>query len=458
MRLPRPPQTAPKQPRQRLMTITARAVLITCSVALVAVLVTAAVAFPLTRSAAQREARAALAAQADLVAALLSPRAGVLQEQRVARRLHARRIDIALVRDGGSGQAWVPARVIEAVSAGEPVHTTVRRDGRPIMVEARPISDGSGVVLAQPTAAAEGGAMIRFGLALLAGLLAGLVAGVLLARRLSRPIRHAATAARRLSAGDRTVRLDIEPPAEVADLSRALNELNVALATSEGRQRDFLLSVSHELRTPLTTIRGYAEALADGVVDSETAPRAGRTVLAEADRLDRLVADLLALARLEAQDFRLELIAVDLPGLVRSAGEAWAPRCAEAELRLAMELPNYPLVVRTDPTRLRQVVDGLLENALRVVPSGAPLVLAVRSAPGVAVLEVRDGGPGLSQADLAVAFERGALYERYRGIRKVGTGLGLALAARLVQRLGGWIEAGHAPEGGARFTVRLPTA
>jgi signal transduction histidine kinase len=101
-------------------------------------------------------------------------------------------------------------------------------------------------------------------------------------------------------------------------------------------------------------------------------------------------------------------------------------------------------------------VDGLCENALRVVPQGAPLVLAVRADADAGVLEVRDGGPGFTDDDLAVAFDRGALHRRYRGIRKVGSGLGLALAARLVHRLGGTIEAGHAPEGGARFTVTLP--
>ena len=106
------------------------------------------------------------------------------------------------------------------------------------------------------------------------------------------------------------------------------------------------------------------------------------------------------------------------------------------------------------------MLDGLLENALRVVPAGAPVVLAVRPAGadpahGGAV-EVRDGGPGFTDDDLAVAFERGALHQRYRGVRKVGSGLGLALAARLVRRLGGEIDAGHAPEGGAR--VHRPAA
>jgi two-component system sensor histidine kinase BaeS len=208
-------------------------------------------------------------------------------------------------------------------------------------------------------------------------------------------------------------------------------------------------------------------------------------MLAESEHLDRLIEDLLVLARLEADDFPLEIMQVDLVSLVGVAAEAWGGRCAAVGVVLRSDLPPFPVFVRTDPGRLRQVVDGLLENALRVVPPGAPVVLAVRPggpyAPGsaddttlalpvagqappafqngrhpYADLEVRDGGPGFTDDDLAVAFQRGALYERYRGIRKVGSGMGLALAARLVGRLGGHIEAGHAPEGGARFTVRVP--
>jgi two-component system sensor histidine kinase BaeS len=286
------------------------------------------------------------------------------------------------------------------------------------------------------------------------------VAGLLLARRLARPIRVAATAAARLRAGDRAVRVPVEPPDEVADLADALNGLAAALATSEGRQREFLLSVSHELRTPLTAVRGYAEALADGVIGADDVPATGRTMLAEAEHLDRLVSDLLALARLEAADFPLEPVPVDLARLAADAERTWAGRCRAVGVAFRLEIPDRPVPAYTDPGRIRQVVDGLLENALRVVPPGAPIVLAVRPAgadPAAGgVVEVRDGGPGFTDDDLAVAFERGALHQRYRGVRKVGSGLGLALASGLVGRLGGEIAAGHAPEGGAAFTVRLP--
>lgn len=487
-----------------MRSLTARAVFATCLVALVSVVITAVVALPLALRSANAEARTVLADKARVAADAIEGRFAAtaareeLRAQRVAATLRAQGVETILIRDGRADHAGLPAWLVKQIADGKSVSQRITYRGRPMLAEGRPAGTGDGIVLLQQAVSIGARTVInRLWLALVAGLLAGVVAGILLARRLSRPIRSASAAARRLSAGDRSVRAPTDAPAEVADLSHALNELAAALATSENRQRAFLMSVSHELRTPLTTIRGYAEALADGVVGEDGAQRAGQTMLAEAEHLDRLVEDLLVLARLEADDFPLEVISVDLSGLVRTAAEVWGARCTAVGVVLRTELPAWPVLVRTDPGRVRQVLDGLLENALRVVPSGAPVVLAVRpggwSGPGgparfeqeeptlalpvaggapppararpgavsvdamlYAVLEVRDGGPGFTDDDLAVAFERGALYERYRGVRKVGSGLGLALAARLVRRLGGRIEAGHAPEGGARITVALP--
>ena len=157
---------------------------------------------------------------------------------------------------------------------------------------------------------------------------------------------------------------------------------------------------------------------------------------------------------LEADDFRLDLMRVDLGALAGDAGTVWDARCRAAGVVFGLYAPEAPVWVTADPRRLRQVVDGLAENALRVTPSGAPLAFAVF--PG-GVLQVRDGGPGLAPADYAVVFDRGALHERYRGHRPVGAGgIGLALAHGLVTRMGGTIAAEPAPEGGACFTVCLP--
>jgi signal transduction histidine kinase len=446
-------------------TLTVRAVLVTCLVAVVSVAITAAVALPLAVRSANSEARVVLADKARVAANVIEGRTAVAQSReeqravRVVQTLRAQGIETILIRDGKPDQAGLPPRVVKQIADGGDLSQFVVYKGRTMIAEGRSVGDGDGIVLLETATAVTVRSVVnRTWFALVAGLVAGLLAGVLLARRLGRPLRGVVVAARRLSSGDRTARAPTDAPSEVADVSHALNDLAAALTASENRQRAFLMSVSHELRTPLTTIKGYAEALADGVVGVEGVQRAGQTMLAESEHLDRLVQDLMVLARLEADDFPLEFLRVDLLALAEKAADAWGGRYAGEGVLLRTELFDPPVVAHTDPGRVRQVVDGLLENALRVVQPGAPVVLAVRIEAGRAVIEVRDGGPGFTDEDLAIAFEQGALHERYKGVRKVGSGLGLALAARLVARLGGTIEAGHAPEGGARMTVWLPLA
>jgi signal transduction histidine kinase len=437
--------------------LTGRVVLVTAATAVVAVIVTALVAVPAAIRSANAQLRAELMEKSRIAVELLGAERPAARE-RIVTELRRQQVEVYLVRRGAVDRPGLPPRVVRLVAAGSVVDTRGPVAGRPSFIAGRPLTGlNSGVVLTRRAGSGVASRVLRsIWLALLAGLAGGVAAGAVLARFIARPIRLAAGAAGRLSAGDRSVRISRRGPAESAELADAFNELAAALQTSEGRERDFLLSVSHELRTPLATIRGYAEALADGVVTDDAAAKAGSTMLAEADRLDRLISDLLVLSRLEAADLPLDVVPVDLAELIRAAGDAWQARCGADGPALRVELPDVPLVVQTDPGRIRQVLDGLCENALRVVPAGAPLVLTARETAEAAVVEVRDGGPGLTDDDLTVAFERGALNRRYRGIRTVGSGLGLALAARLVTRLGGRISAGHAPEGGAAFTVELP--
>lgn len=381
---------------------------------------------------------------------------------------HVRAGTSRLARD-----ALTPAE-LQALLHGTSLSTRRVVDHVSVFLEARPTLDGGLVLLQRRSDAARPGeiAIRQLLVALAIALLIAVVLSLLFGWRLSRPLQRTSRAALRLAEGHRDVELRPEGPREVADVAIAINTLAASLATSEHRQREFLLSVSHDLRTPLTAITGYAESLADGVVEGARVPAVGQVVLDESRRLARLVTDLLDLARLDAQTFRIDLTAVDVADLVRRAGAVWATRCAAVGVLFRLEIvdpqPGASLLVRTDPGRVRQVIDGLCENALRVTPSGAPMVLAVRPAArppaqteragGRVQIEVRDGGPGLRPEDLAVAFDRGTLYERYRGVRPVGTGLGLAIVQGLVSRLGGAVQAGHAPEGGARFTVWLPGA
>ena len=130
-----------------------------------------------------------------------------------------------------------------------------------------------------------------------------------------------------------------EGPQEVAEVAEALNALSSGLSQSEAREREFLLSVSHDLRTPLTTISGYAESLADGMIAPDRTQEVGAVLLAESQRLSRLVADLLDLARLGAQEFRIDLIDLDVLAFARTTAEVWAARCAAVGVRFQLECP-----------------------------------------------------------------------------------------------------------------------
>ncbi|WP_405942787.1 ATP-binding protein [Streptomyces sp. NBC_00207] len=348
-----------------------------------------------------------------------------------------------------------------ALLAGKPVSTTGLLGGEEVLLVGRPGVRGGAVVLTEPYAVvSENTNQIRRNVVvpLIVGMLGAALAGALLARRIARPLVRAAQIAHRLADGERGVPAPVDGPRETADIGRALNVLDEALAHSENRQQEFLLSVSHDLRTPLTALQGYAEALADGLIEPERVSEVGGVLADETRRLDRFLGDLLDLARLEADDFRLDMAPADLGAVVAEAAAFWTGPCARLGVGLRLERPGRPVVVETDAFRVRQLIDGLVQNALRVTPEGAPLVLAVRAAPdGGAELQVRDGGPGLTDDDVRIAFDHGALHERYRGTRPVGSGLGLTIAHRLTGRLGGAIRVdGHGPEGGACFTVTLP--
>ncbi|EME57196.1 HAMP domain-containing sensor histidine kinase [Amycolatopsis decaplanina] len=438
-----------------------RITVVCLAIAAVAVVVAGLVAARLIRTTGTDVLRQSLAAQADVVASQLDEtgignRLGV---GKVAEVVRGQGIDVVVRRPNGTLDGAGTAAAIAASKAGltRTGSDTVFVEGRQYLVEVRTVgAKGAAFALVQSTQIGEarGRILVRNTvLALGAGLAVAAIAGLVLSRMLSRPLRRAASVANGMRSGRRDLRVPVEGPSEVADVAKSVNELADALQYSEARQREFLLSVSHELRTPLTAVTGFAEAIGDGVAEGEDARRAGRTIHREAERLERLVSDLLELARLGADEFRLDPARLDLAALVDECADVWRLRCARQDVTLLVERPPGEVPVIADPRRLRQVVDGLAENALRVTPAGAPIVFSLVAADGQARLAVRDGGPGLAPEDYPVAFERGVLNKRYRDSRPVGSGIGLALAHGLVTRMGGTLTAGPAPEGGAAFTV-----
>jgi signal transduction histidine kinase len=282
-----------------------------------------------------------------------------------------------------------------------------------------------------------------------AALLAAAVAA-LLARRLTQPLRRLGAAAGELAAGRRPEPVPREGTEELDELAGAFNGMSEQLALAREAERAVLLSVSHDLRTPLTSIRGYAEGIEDGTVEPhEAAAVVGR----EAARLERMVGDLLALARLRQGVLEMRSEPVDLAAVAREAEERLRPRAREAGVEVWVEGSPASASATADHGRVLQVVSNLLDNAIRVSPVAGAVTVAV--APGE--LRISDHGPGIPEAELPYAFERFHLRARTGDGSSEGAGLGLAIVRELTEAMGGTATVENVPIGGALFTVRLPT-
>lgn len=282
------------------------------------------------------------------------------------------------------------------------------------------------------------------------------VVSYVVAKRLTRPLLAMGTTAGAIADGDLTARVDLgrHPDDELADLAHTLNGMADQLESARHGERQFLLSVSHDLRTPLTSIRGYADALTDGTIPaSAEQQRAAAVIAAEADRLERLVADLLDLARLDAHQFSYSPRDFDVAEATRTAVAAFLPAATELGIELAVEAPAT-LTVAGDPQRIGQIVANLVENALKY--ARARITVAVRALDGAWFeLRVVDDGPGVDPAERTKVFER-LFVSRSTPGRSVGTGLGLAIVGELAAAMGGSAAVDPAPPVGASFVVSLP--
>jgi two-component system, OmpR family, sensor kinase len=272
------------------------------------------------------------------------------------------------------------------------------------------------------------------------------------ARRLD-PLRDASAA---IAAGDLSARAPVTGDDEIAAAAGAFNEMAAALAAARDREHDFLLSVGHDLRTPLTTIRGYAEALAAGDVPGEDLARVAGVLHAQADRLSRLVEDLMLLARLEAGEYRLRPEEVDLAAHVAGVAGEHRPAADAARVRLVVERRDEVRVV-VDPDRIAQITSNLVENALRYTPEGGTVTVRVGRLEAGPGLEVADTGPGIDPVDLPRVFERLYVAQRYRAVRPEGSGLGLSIVDRLVRAMGGRVVVDSTPGSGTTVTVVFPS-
>lgn len=278
--------------------------------------------------------------------------------------------------------------------------------------------------------------------------------GLLLARRALAPVAEVTDTARGISlSGDFAARVDVGTAGdEVGDLAVAFNEMLAALESSHQTLRGFLGDASHQLRTPLTTIRANLD-----LASRPELPEGERAAILadardEAERMGRLIGDLLSLARAEA-GVRLELVPIELDTvLVESVRRA---RLAASHVRMTVASVE-PAVVEGDRDRLRELFGILLDNAARYTPDGGSVTADLRVVDGHAEVKVTDTGIGLDEADRSRLFERLYRGARARAMRPAGTGLGLAIARWIVESHAGGIDLANRDGGGTVVTVELP--
>jgi len=294
---------------------------------------------------------------------------------------------------------------------------------------------------------------------LLAGLFAS-IAGILLARGIARPLEKLDQAAAAVSGGDLSQQVPAdENIRELESLGQTFNEMTESLRQSDQAKNAFIADVTHELRTPLTVIKGTVETLEDGAVDD----LGGRGKLLhsmnlETNRLIKLVNDLLVLTRSDAGALSLDIQFFDLAELVQTRCDIMEPLAIQKGVQLYLEkhLAVRPQVMG-DPHRTAQVLDNLLNNALRYAPRDSNIMISLENLDGKTHCSVSDRGPGISPEHLPLIFERFYRVDKSRDRESGGSGLGLAIARALIEAQGGSINVQSKIGEGTKITFTLPT-
>ena len=291
-----------------------------------------------------------------------------------------------------------------------------------------------------------------FGVSILGGLL---VAGVLAwyaSRRITKPVLGLSAAADQIAQGNYNVPVPaVSGGDEISHLADRFREMAARLAETEERERNFLMTVSHELRTPLTAIRGHVEAMREGLTaDDPVAQQASLDVVVAASaRLERLVGDVLDLAKLDAHRFTVLHEEVDMERVVDRAYVTFSEEARRRGIDYRQELEAKPVIV-SDGDRVLQIITNLLSNAFRWTPDGGSVGLELSATDGSVYVGVADSGPGIAPS------ERERIFRPFWSRGGGGTGLGLAIAQELASALGGRISLESSAEMGSRFELMLP--
>lgn len=339
----------------------------------------------------------------------------------------------------------------------------VTRKSMPIMDEGQEVASlvmeslhepaGGAEPTASRMAASVNRALVYTGIG---GALGGIALITLVSGRILGPVHRLRSAARRLGRGDLSQRVPSPGQDEIGELGRSFNTMAEALERAEQQRRSMIADVAHELRTPLSNIRGYLEAVKDGLV--EPTPETIDTIADQASLLSHLVEDLRVLALAEAGSLRLDLQRISLEPILRAAAESFGPRAQAKGVDLTLDTaPDLPLV-NADAARIAQVTGNLIENAVFQTPEGGSVRLSAETEESRVRVAVEDTGPGIEPEDLERIFDRFYRVDPSRTRATGGAGLGLTIAKQLVEAHGGVIYAQSSLAGGSRFVFELPAA
>ena len=339
---------------------------------------------------------------------------------------------------------------------GEQVPASVIQRGAPIEVDGEVVGTviqmrGAPVVTAAGTAFLERINLLLI-IAAAGATIVALLLGIFLARTLTRPLRELTAATHAVADGELGRNVTVHSHDELGELATAFNQMSTDLAQAQARRRQMTADIAHDLRTPVSIIQGHAEALRDGVL-----PATEETFILihdEALRLNRMVEDLRVLSRAEAGELSLSRRSVSVQPWLQKLVEAHRPRAMQRGIALELEVQSTETVAM-DADRMVQVLNNLIDNALRHTPHGGTVTVGARRHGAMMHLFVQDTGPGVAPGELPHLFERFYRGDKSRRRHEGGSGLGLAIAQSIVELHGGKIWAESTRGKGSTFTVAL---
>jgi two-component system, OmpR family, sensor histidine kinase BaeS len=278
--------------------------------------------------------------------------------------------------------------------------------------------------------------------------------GSILSRNITNPIRELTKATHEIAGGNLGQRVDVHSPDEIGELAQSFNKMSADLASAANIRRQMTADIAHELRTPLSLIIGHAEGVHDGVL--EPTRETFEIIREEAERLEHLVNDLRTLSLADAGELTVDLQPLDVNDFMRDIHAHYVSLFSQKRITLDLKPAPVMLTANLDPNRFAQVVNNILDNALRHTPEGGQVTLETKQVGNTIQISIQDSGEGVTPKDAAHLFDRFYRVDQARARDDGGSGLGLAIAKSIVEMHSGKIRAESEKGRGLKVVIELP--